>query len=242
MIVLPEDAPTGAASLDWVGVFCHELAHWARRDHWSGLLAEVLVCALPWHPLTWWAKRRLGHLSELACDDWAIAAGKEPVSYAETLLELLPRRRALSALAAVSRRSGLAGRIRHLLTLNGPVEPRPGWGWSCAVSLAAVGLVAMIALAQARAGRARAEEIKKVGGASQSPAALTPGDIQTARLVVRGTVRDISGKPVAGAWVFAVGLLESKDAQTAGTSRITGRSSRLWLGLPPTAKGTSSSI
>ena len=46
------------------------------------LLAEVLVCAVPFQPLAWWAKRRLGQLSELACDDWAIAGGQEPEAYA----------------------------------------------------------------------------------------------------------------------------------------------------------------
>ena len=36
-----------ASAVDWVGVFCHELAHWVRRDQWSGLLAELLVLPCP---------------------------------------------------------------------------------------------------------------------------------------------------------------------------------------------------
>lgn len=35
----------------WVGIFCHELAHCQRRDHRSGLLAELLVILMPWNPL-----------------------------------------------------------------------------------------------------------------------------------------------------------------------------------------------
>ena len=158
-IVLPKFQD--AVSVDWIGVFCHELAHWRRRDHVSSLLAEVLVCAVPFHPLAWWARHRLGQLSELACDDWAIACGQEPAAYAEMLLQLVPRRRTLSALAAVSRRSGLAARIDTSCALSGPVEPRPGRVWSSSVALAAIGLVAVIALAQAREGRPRSDEVKK---------------------------------------------------------------------------------
>jgi beta-lactamase regulating signal transducer with metallopeptidase domain len=206
VIVLPQHHDA-VASVDWAAVFCHELAHWTRRDHVSSLLAEVLVCALPWHPLAWLARHRLGQLSELACDDWAVACGQEPAAYAETLLRLVPARRMLPALAAMSRRSGLAGRITHLLALNGPVEPRPGRGWSGGVLLAAIGLVAAIALAQAREGRARWDEAKKPGPASQL-AASRPEAHPVIRRTVSGSVRDISGKPVAGASVFAMGLLE----------------------------------
>jgi hypothetical protein len=67
VIVLPEVA-AAATTINWVGVFCHELAHWLRGDCWSSLLGEVMVCALPWHPLAWWARHRSTQLSELACD------------------------------------------------------------------------------------------------------------------------------------------------------------------------------
>ncbi len=207
-IVLPK--VRDVVSVDWLGVFCHELAHWRRRDHIWSLLAEFLVCALPLHPLAWWAKKRLGQLSELACDDWAIAGGQEPEAYADMLLQLLPRRRTLSALATVSRRSGLAARINYLLALSGPVEPRPGRVWCSSVSLAAFGVVAVIALAQAREGRPRSDEVKKPGAGGTSAAALTAIDDQVTRRTMHGTVRDMSGKPVAGASIVAVGTLEPR--------------------------------
>jgi beta-lactamase regulating signal transducer with metallopeptidase domain len=208
-IVLPKVADT--VSVDWIGVFCHELAHWRRRDHVWSLLADVLVCAVPFQPLAWWARRRLGQLSELACDDWAIAGGRDPESYAETLLQLLPRRRTLSALAAVSRRSGLAARIAHLLTLSGPVEPRSGRVWISSVSLAAIGLVAVIALTQARGARPRSDEVKKPNAGNSLAAESNAKGDQVMRRTVRGTVRDVSGKPVEGAEIVAVGWLESRE-------------------------------
>jgi len=66
----------GFSDVDWLGVLCHELAHWKRRDHWSSLIAEVVVALLPVQPLAWWARRRLGQLCERACDDWVLASGQ----------------------------------------------------------------------------------------------------------------------------------------------------------------------
>ena len=156
----------------------------------------MLVCALPWHPLSWWARLRLAQQSELACDDWAIAGGQEPVAYAETLLELVSRRRVTTALAAVSRRSGLAGRITHILDADRAVEPRLGRSWSGVVLLSAIGLVVMIALAQARAGHAGSDEMKKPGDQGQRPAKQASRLAPSAHREVRGSVRDASGGPI----------------------------------------------
>ena len=54
--------PSGScddARLDWSSILCHELAHWKRRDHISSLLAELMICLLPWQPFSWLARRRL---------------------------------------------------------------------------------------------------------------------------------------------------------------------------------------
>lgn len=92
LLLLPESAAE-TCGVNWRSVFCHELAHLARRDHWSALWAEVLVIALPWQPLAWRSRRRLAFLREQACDDWVLAAGGEAVDYAESLLQLVPQGR-----------------------------------------------------------------------------------------------------------------------------------------------------
>ena len=74
-----------------------------------------MICTLPWNPLAWWAKGRLGQLAELACDDWVLASGMAGTDYAASLLELLPQRGTSPALAAVSSQSGLIGRVQHIL-------------------------------------------------------------------------------------------------------------------------------
>jgi hypothetical protein len=98
--------------LDWMSILCHELAHAKRYDHVSGLLAELLVCALPWQPLLWWARQRLGALGEEACDDWVIACGQRATGYARTLLGLTPQAQAALLPGVVTSRRGLAARVR----------------------------------------------------------------------------------------------------------------------------------
>ena len=223
VIVLPESSDLMAARVNWAGVFCHELAHWLRRDHWSSLLGELLVCVLPWHPLAWLAKQRLGQLSELACDDWVLASGQEPAAYAETLLELIPRRRMTTALAAVSRRNGLAGRVAHILATDGPVEPRPGGRFSGVVVLAVVALASLIALAQAREGGAQADAMKKTPGQAKAvaaPAPASPRDQATHRVI-----REVFETPRAGrsqaASIFAVSQKVLAQASSDGDGRFT---------------------
>jgi len=204
VIVLPAAANT-AAPVDWAGVFCHELAHWARRDQWSSLLGELLIAALPWHPLAWWARHRLGQLSELACDDWVLGTGLPAADYAESLLGLVPQRGASLALAAVSSRRGLFGRIQHILDER-QSSPVVGKRWACASAVAVVLAASALALAQSRPAvskgqRAQKDETEKVIASKTDPVS---NQAATKTRTIRGTVLGPDGKPFSGATVFWV--------------------------------------
>jgi beta-lactamase regulating signal transducer with metallopeptidase domain len=134
---------------DWVGIFCHELAHLRRRDHLSGLLAEVLTALLPWQPLLWWARDRLARLSEQACDDWALAGGRIGVDYAEALLALVPQRPTALLPTVVGKEKAMKERIRRIVRDRGG-NPRIGLRWAAAVSILAVLTVVGVAVAQRR--------------------------------------------------------------------------------------------
>lgn len=144
--MLPINSRQTRDDVDWVGIFCHELAHLRRRDHLSAMLAELLVCLLPWHPMVWWARRRLALLSEQACDDWVVATNRTPTSYADSLVSLVPQRRAL-ALSMAHSRNGLAYRIHRILGGRWSRPSSGGW-WSGAVWAVAAGLVLALMLAQ----------------------------------------------------------------------------------------------
>ena len=78
------------AQLDRAGrtaVICHELAHLRRRDHWVRWIEMVVGALYWWHPVVWWARRRLHEEAELCCDAWVtwLMPGRRR-AYAETLL------------------------------------------------------------------------------------------------------------------------------------------------------------
>ncbi len=149
ILLVPARVHEETKAIDWVAIFCHELAHWRRCDHFASLAGELLVCVLPWHPLAWWARTRLSQFAELACDDWVLACGSESTDYAASLLELVPQRGGALALAAVSSRNGLVGRVRHILDERRS-SPRIGTGWACFTGAFVVLAACAIALAQAR--------------------------------------------------------------------------------------------
>jgi len=146
VLMVPDDLDR---RVDWVGVFCHELAHWKRRDHVSGLIVELIVCLLPWNPLLWWSKKRMIRLSEQACDDWVIAGGRPCEDYAQSLLNFKPQKQAAFVPAVVHSKKGLAGRIRRILK-DGCSNPRTGLLWAITVCIVAGCIAVTFAFAQTR--------------------------------------------------------------------------------------------
>jgi len=222
-LLLPSGVAELPAEVDWVGILCHELAHWKRRDHLSGLFAEGVTCLLPWQPLAWWSKRRLRRLSEQACDDWALAAGQSPTSYAESLLGLVPQRRGMWALAPVVTRSGLVDRVRRILADIAP-NPRLGWRWVAALTLLAATLVTAAALAQP--GPASPESI--LSGTRQftnwkgrvAPRSVPPASRPTSRPAAGTQPRAETSEPRYGVRSSAEGLVyhvqPKKETVTVG--------------------------
>lgn len=53
-------------------VLIHEVTHARRRDNLIGLMHELALCALWFHPLVWLTSSRLAMFRELSCDDSVI--------------------------------------------------------------------------------------------------------------------------------------------------------------------------
>ncbi len=146
-VLLPE-SDVGQSRILWRSIFCHELAHLVRHDHWSALWAEVVVVLIPWQPLSWRARRRLAFLREQACDDWVLSSSSVAAAdYAESLLQLVAQRSPVHALAAVSSNESLRKRLEHVLG-GVRVAPRVGSRWLSVASLFALCGMAGIAFAQ----------------------------------------------------------------------------------------------
>jgi beta-lactamase regulating signal transducer with metallopeptidase domain len=118
VIVLPE------ASEEWTHerkrvVVMHEMAHIARRDSATQLLA-TLACVAYWiHPLVLIAARRLKAECERACDERVLERGTPAADYAAHLLEVARLSRSFGAASIVSvamaRPSQLEGRLLAVL-------------------------------------------------------------------------------------------------------------------------------
>ena len=127
-VILPEAllADLTAAELDHV--LLHELAHIARRDDWTNLLARIAWAALALHPVAAWVLRQIDRERELACDDWVVAATGAARPYAASLARLFElctsRRRALLASGIADGGSQLGDRIAMLLRRGRQFNPQ----------------------------------------------------------------------------------------------------------------------
>lgn len=174
--------------IGWVGVICHELAHCRRKDHITGLIAEIVVCILPWNPLLWWSKKRMIRFSEQACDDWVVADGQSREDYAQSLLDFKPQKQVAFVPAVVSSKKTLAGRVRRILK-DSCSNPRTGAAWALTASAIAICLAVGIAFAQTRPARSTGTIKTKVGPSAviERPAFAT--------MTIRGKVLDSDNKP-----------------------------------------------
>jgi TonB family protein len=99
-------------------VLLHEKAHLMRKDGWALLLGGI-ACSLYWfHPLAWYAARRLRLEQEHAADDYVLSQGIEPVDYAAHLLTIARETRNLRLLPGAARKSDLTTRVQAILDRN----------------------------------------------------------------------------------------------------------------------------
>jgi beta-lactamase regulating signal transducer with metallopeptidase domain len=57
-------------------VLLHEVTHARRRDNLIGLIHEIALCGLWFHPLVWLTGSRLAMFRELSCDDSVIESSR----------------------------------------------------------------------------------------------------------------------------------------------------------------------
>lgn len=148
-IVLPASLPDQLSDDELQHVLLHEMAHIARRDDWTNLLAHV-VQAFCWpNPFVAVVMRRIDSEREQACDDWVVSTtGNAPVSYAKSLARLMEigvaRREPLLASTMVGRGGiRVSQRVEKLLDRTRTFAPRVSlakFGMSI-VCLAVLGLI-----------------------------------------------------------------------------------------------------
>ncbi|MEO8373174.1 MAG: M56 family metallopeptidase, partial [Candidatus Solibacter sp.] len=113
-VLLPETARAWSQERRDV-VLLHELAHIARGDAATQLLARAALALHWWNPLAWLAWREFLRERERATDDLVLSAGAVASNYAGHLLEIARtmqfRAPGAAAAIAMARRSELEGRL-----------------------------------------------------------------------------------------------------------------------------------
>ncbi len=152
-LVLPEQLWGDLDDTSRRAVLLHEFAHLRRRDHWMYWMTSAIGAVFWWHPVAWWAGRRLHDEAETCCDAWvmSILPGRRR-EYAETLVAAksfvsVPGRFAGPCLGVMSGRTKrLARRLTMVMTQR--VAPRSSvFGLFLALSVAATGTFVMPGLA-----------------------------------------------------------------------------------------------
>jgi len=90
MVVVPRRLVEALGRQQLQSIVAHELAHFARRDHWANAFALAVKALMWWNPVAWWAHREMRAAQELCCDAIAIdhtETGRR--AYATTLLTAL---------------------------------------------------------------------------------------------------------------------------------------------------------
>jgi beta-lactamase regulating signal transducer with metallopeptidase domain len=152
VVLINDDAMLHEEGIAWESIFIHELAHLARRDHITGLLADLAAGVLFWNPAAWVCRRQLAKQSEFACDEQVARGGRSSVEFAGTLLAL--RREALipriPAPSLTGGRAWLKDRVHRLLRIAEPPNARSSAGWTCVAVVATLMVVIALALMQHR--------------------------------------------------------------------------------------------
>ncbi len=100
-------------------IIAHELAHIRRLDLWINLLQRIAETLFFYHPAVWWLSNRLRNERELCCDELAVRATGERLTYVSALEKA-------SRIKLIGKQPGLAvglgqddqpilNRVRHVL-------------------------------------------------------------------------------------------------------------------------------
>lgn len=120
-ILLPS-SHNGWTQAKRTAILQHESAHVRNRDSYLRWIAVFNVCIFWFSPLSWWLRRRLAQLAELASDDAVLAGNIPKTDYAAVLLEMA-RVRPASLIATGIATGSIEQRIDRILSSDPPQRP-----------------------------------------------------------------------------------------------------------------------
>jgi beta-lactamase regulating signal transducer with metallopeptidase domain len=172
VILLPVSALSGLTPAQLEAILVHELAHIRRHDYLINLLQTALETVLFYHPAVWWVSRCIRLERENCCDDLAVAALGDRITYARALTALEALRSAPGGLAMAANGGDLLGRIQRILGRPSP-QSGPAAGWLGGILMTALLLAAAAAVHLSAAGSSLlSEPDARLIAPERSPSAL----------------------------------------------------------------------
>jgi beta-lactamase regulating signal transducer with metallopeptidase domain len=114
-ILVPVAALSGLTVPELEAILAHELAHIRRHDY----LVNVIQCAVEvvmfYHPATWWVSSAIRRERESCCDDLAVAACRDRVTYARALAAMEGLRVPVFSPSPAANGGILLARVRRIL-------------------------------------------------------------------------------------------------------------------------------
>ena len=182
--------PRGAAEWGATRIratLAHECAHVGRRDCLTQLLADIAVALYWFHPLVWYARRRMITESERACDDQVLRGGVRPERYASVLVatmreSLLHHQGEPAGVLSMARPSELETRLVSILD---PSRSRGRMSWRATLVTASIAIVAGILISTPQLDAAAAEPPTELRVTTAKPVA----DLRPLRTTAKPPVR-----------------------------------------------------
>lgn len=155
MVLLPAAMVTRMQPDMLEAIIAHELAHIRRFDLWVNLAQRVVETLLFYHPAVWWLSNCLRSERELCCDELAVKATGERLTYASAL-EYAGRARLFGKQPGLAVGLGqsrpMLSRVRHILGFASTQQNSRFWlaGVITILLLAALAIPTTLALTASR--------------------------------------------------------------------------------------------
>ncbi len=114
-ILVPVAALSGLTAPQLEAILAHELAHIRRHDYLVNLLQCVVEVLMFHHPATWWITRVIRREREHCCDDMAVAASRDRLTYAQALAAMEGLRTTAFCMSPAANGGNLLARVRRIL-------------------------------------------------------------------------------------------------------------------------------
>jgi len=215
VILLPAASLVDLTPEQLEAIVAHELAHVRRFDYLVNLIQTAVETLLFYHPCVWWASRRIRIERENCCDDAAVAACGDKVSYVAALARLMEAGIANALPAPAAGGSGVVDRVKRLLH-GCPSHDRRATGWLALPIIVAFAAV-MVALAVPKA-QAQAPRVIEAD-ASTYAAVLTAAKPGDTIVLAGGDYGDTINISVSGAEASPI-TIKAKDGATFGKAYL----------------------